>query len=145
MLNHKFFRKVGTLIRDEYRTHVFTKALDVKDKPFKPYTKAYSERKAGGASKNKRFTKGDKFTSPVLSGDLTRDYGTIYKTSPTGFEMVWSSHGAKIEWLKDVGRVLTTKEQALPKAIAKLLEVKTDKFIKEEGLGPDKTTRHRIG
>ena len=59
--------------------------------------------------------------------------------------MGWSSHGEKVEWLKGMKRFLTTKEQALPKAIAKDLEKKTDEFIKREGLGPDKTTRHRIG
>ena len=42
-------------------------------------------------------------------------------------------------------RLLSTKEQALPKAVAKLLEVETDKFINKEGLGGDTITRHRIG
>ena len=144
MLNHKFFKEVGTQIREAYRTHIFTKALDVNDDPFGGYKEPYDSLKRTGKLSRQQRGFG-KHTSPIVSTDLLRDYGTVYKTSATGFEMGWSSHGAKIEWLKDVGRVLTTKEQALPKAIAKLLEVKTDKFIKEEGLGPDKTTRHRIG
>ena len=167
MLNHKFFKEVGTQIRDAYRTHIFTKALDINDKKFKGYSTygskcvtmnvkksfkqsapkegySYSEAKKGKMFKRQDDQFSNK-TSPVLSGDLYGDFGTVYETSPTGFKMGWSSQGEKVEWLRGMKRVLTTKQQALPKAVAKLLEVKTDKFIKEEGLGGDTITRHRIG
>ena len=167
MLNHKFFRKVGTQIRDAYRTHIFTKALDINDKKFdgystrgskwvtinvrKPFKKnapkkgySYKQAKEGGMLKRQQ-TKYANSTAPLLSGDLLNDFGTIYNTSPTGFEIGWSKEGAKVDWLKGMKRLLSTKEQALPKAVAKLLEVETDKFINKEGLGGDTITRHRIG
>ena len=167
MLNHKFFKEVGTDIREAYRTHIFTKALDINNKKFKGYStygskwvtmsvkksfkqsapkKGYSYKEAKEGRMFKR--QDDEFsnkTSPVLSGDLLRDYGTVYSTTAKGFKIGWSSQGEKVEWLKDMKRFLSTKEQALPKAVAKLLEKETDKFIKREGLGPDTTTRHRIG
>ena len=43
-----------------------------------------------------------------------------------------------------MGRELTTKEDALPKAIAKFLREESDKYIKKK-LGKSKTTRHRVG
>ena len=143
MLNHKFFKEVGTQIREAYRTHIFTKALDINDRQFPNYKEPYGSLKREG--KLFRQQKGfGKLTSPIVSTDLLRDFGTIYKTSEKGFQMGWSSKGAVVASLNKRGRLLTTKQQALPKAIAKLLEVETDKFIKEE-LGPDKTTRHKIG
>ena len=144
MLNHKFFKEVGTQIREAYRTHIFTKALDVNDDPFGGYKEPYDSLKRTGKLSRQQTGFG-KHTSPIVSTDLLRDYGTVYKTSATGFEMGWSSKGAVVESLNKRGRLLSTKEQALPKAVAKLLEKETDKFIKREGLGPDKTTRHRIG
>ena len=167
ILSHIFFREVGILIRDAYRTHIFTKGLDINDKKFDGYSTrgskwvtmnvkksfkqsapkegySYSEAKKGKMFKRQDDQFSNK-TSPVLSGDLYGDFGTVYETSPTGFKMGWSSQGEKVEWLRGMKRVLTTKQQALPKAVAKLLEVKTDKFIKEEGLGGDTITRHRIG
>ena len=144
MLNHKFFKEVGTQIREAYRTHIFTKALDVNDKPFAGYKEPYgSLKRAGKLSRQQRGF--GKINSPIVSTDLLRDYGTIYKTSAKGFQMGWSSKGEVVASLNKRGRLLSTKEQALPKAVAKLLEVETDKFIKEEGLGGDTTTRHRIG
>ena len=167
ILSHIFFREVGTLIRDEYRTHIFTKGLDINDKKFKGYStngskwvtmnvkksfkqsapkKGYSYKEAKEGKMFKR--QDDQFsnkTSPVLSGDLYGDFGTVYETSPTGFKMGWSSQGEKVEWLKGMGRVLSTKEQALPKAVAKLLEKETDKFINNNYFGDDTKVIHKIG
>ena len=65
MLNHKFFREVGTQIRDAYRTHIFTKALDVNNKPFSSkYSEPYGSLKKAG--KLPRQKKG-KINSPKVS------------------------------------------------------------------------------
>ena len=144
MLNHKFFKEVGTQIREAYRTHIFTKALDVNDKPFAGYKDPYGSLKRAGKLSRQQTGFG-KHTSPIVSTDLLRDYGTVSdKTSAKGFQMGWSSKGEVVASLNKRGRLLSTKEQALPKAVAKLLEKETDKFIKREGLGPDTTTRHKI-
>ena len=168
ILSHIFFREVGTLIRDEYRTHIFTKGLDINDKKFKGYStngskwvtmnvkksfkqsapkKGYSYKEA---KEGKMFKRQDpafsNSTAPVLSGDLLRDYGTVNLNSTSkGFQLGWSSQGQKVEWLKGMKRLLSTKEQALPKAVAKLLEKETDKFINNNYFGGDTTITHRIG
>ena len=145
MLDRKFWLKQGPNTRDRYRDHIFTKAKDVKGNNFKGYTKAYEQKKAGGRSKNKRFTKGAKFTSPVLTGDLERDYTLIEERN--GFAIGWVSQGAKIEWLKNNGRVLTTEQQPLPKKVLKNLYDNADRYIKKgmDKIIPNKTTTHNIG
>ena len=143
MLNHKFFKEVGTQIREAYRTHIFTKALDVNDKPFAGYKEPYgSLKRAGKLSRQQRGF--GKINSPIVSTDLLRDFGTIYKTSSTGFQMGWSSQGAKVKWLKDMKRerVLTTKQQALPSAIVKLLDREQEKYVNKK-FGPNKTFRYK--
>ena len=145
MLSHKWFKEVGTQIREAYRTHVFTEGLDVNDKSFKPYTsETYEQRKKAG--KFKRFTKGDKLTSPVLTGDLLRDYSLI-KTSSTGFQIGWTTFGARVEHLRNYGRVLTTSDKPLPTKVFKYLTTEACKYIKKETkkLIPCKTKKHKIG
>tara|TARA_R100000152_G_C6769057_1_gene194758 strand:+ start:867 stop:1298 length:432 start_codon:yes stop_codon:yes gene_type:complete len=142
MLDHKFFREVGTQIREAYRTHTFTKALDVNDKPFSSnYNPKYKQLKQSG--KLPRQQKGfGKLNSPIVSTDLLRDFGSIYKTSATGFQMGWSSKGEVVESLVKKRRLLTTKEQPLPKAIEKLLDKEQEKYV-DKKFGPDKTFRYR--
>ena len=168
ILSHIFFREVGILIRDAYRTHIFTKGLDINDKKFDGYSTrgskwvtmnvkksfkqsapkegySYKEAKEGKMFKRQDDQFSNK-TSPVLSGDLLRDYGTVNLNSTSkGFRLGWSSQGQKVEWLKGMGRVLSTKEQALPKAVAKLLEKETDKVINNNYFGDDTKVIHKIG
>ena len=168
ILSHIFFREVGILIRDAYRTHIFTKGLDINDKKFDGYSTrgskwvtmnvkksfkqsapkegySYKEAKEGKMFKRQDDQFSNK-TSPVLSGDLLRDYGTVNLNSTSkGFRLGWSSQGQKVEWLKGMGRVLSTKEQALPKAVAKLLEKETDKFNNNNYFGDDTKVIHKIG
>ena len=58
--------------------------------------------------------------------------------------MGWAAYGERVEWLRKMGRELTTKEDALPKSIVKNLSQLADKEIKRK-LGGNKTTRHKIG
>ena len=144
MLDRKWFSEVGKEIRKAYRTHVFTKALDVNDKPFSSnYNPKYKALKQAGKLPRQRG-KASKIYAPIVSTDLLRDFGTIYKVTDTGFEMGWSKYGDRVEKLRILGRELTTKEDALPKSVVKILKHETDKCIKK-GLGGNKTTRHKIG
>ena len=144
MLDRKWFSDVGKKIRKDYRTHVFTKALDVNDKPFSSiYSTKYKILKQAGELPRQK--KG-KINAPKVSWDLLRDFGKIWKVTDTGFEMGWAAYGERIQWLKDMepSRELTTKEDALPKSVVKNLSQLADKEIKRK-LGGNKTTRHKIG
>ena len=143
MLDTKFFITESQKVKNKYREHIFDDAKDVFDKQFKPYTsKVYEERKRAGDFK--RFEKREKLTAPVLTGDLYRDLAVIGNPTATGFQMGWSVWGAKVVALDKLGRVLTSPKQAIPKSVAKYLQVQGDKYI-DKKLGPNKTTRHKIG
>ena len=83
-------------------------------------------------------------TAPVLTGDLLRDYGMIGRPVNTGFQIGFASRGSVVEELNNRGRVLTSPKQAIPKSVASYLQVQGDKYIKKS-LGPNTTTRHKIG
>ena len=143
MLDNKDFISIGANVRDKYRTHIFTKALDVNDKPFSSvYDSKYKALKSAG--KLPRQQKGfGKINSPIVSTDLLRDFGSIYSTSNNGFKMGWSVSGAKIKSLEKQKRFLTTKEKALPNNVAKFLDKQVDMAINKK-LGGDTTTIHKI-
>ena len=141
MLDNKDFIKIGANVRDKYRTHIFTKALDVNDRKFKGYKEPYKSRKRSGKIK-RQATQSANTTAPILTTDLMRDFGSVYSTSNKGFKMGWSTYGARVESLKKKGRVLTSKEKALPDGVAKFLDKEVDMAIKKK-LGGNTTTIHR--
>ena len=142
MLDKIFFLKVGPNVRDRYREHIFKKALDVFGKPFKAYTSKYGQRKK--ANKFKRQASQYAGTkAPVLTSDLLRDYSLI-KTASRGFQIGWTTLGARVEALKKMGRVLTSKSQPMPDGVIRYLHSEAHSYIKKR-LGPNKTTTYRIG
>ena len=142
MLDKIFFLKVAPNVRDRYREHIFKKALDVFGKPFKAYTPKYGQAKR--ANKFKRQASQYAGTNaPVLTSDLLKDYSLI-KTASRGFQIGWTTLGARVEWLKKMGRVLTSKSQPMPDGVIKYLNNEAHSYIKKR-LGPNKTTTYRIG
>ncbi len=142
MLDKKDFIKIGANVRDAYRTHIITKGLDINDKKFQGYNEPYKSLKRSGKIK-RQATQFANTTAPILTTDLLRDYGSVYGTSSTGFKMGWSISGGKIKGLEKRGRLLTTKEKALPDAVAKFLDEEVDRAINKK-LGGDTTTIHNI-
>ena len=142
MLDLKFFLRVGPNVRDRYRDHIFEDAKDVFGKPFKKYTSKYGQAKRANKFKRQAFKYANS-NAPVLTSDLLRDYSLI-KTMRKGFHIGWTTLGARVEWLKKMGRVLTTPKQPLPKGVINYLDKEANSYIKKR-LGPNKTTIHKIG
>ena len=153
MLDKQFFITHGPIIRDRYRKHIFDKAKDVYGKPFKGYSTygskwvtmnvkksfrqsapkegySYSQAKKGKMLKRQDEAFANK-NSPVASGDLYRDFG-IMRTTSDGFQMGWAIWGAKIKWLKDMGRRLSTSDQPIPKELIEYLRKNTSGYIKKK-------------
>ena len=142
MLDKIFFLKVGPNVRDRYRDHIFKKALDVFGKPFKAYTSKYGERKRANKFKRQASDYANS-KAPVLTQQLLNDYSLI-KTASRGFQIGWTTLGARVEALKKMGRVLTSKSQPMPDGVIKYLHNEAHSYIKKR-LGPNKTTTYRIG
>mgnify|MGYP000716282299 CR=1 FL=1 len=143
MLDATFFRRVGANARDRYRKHIFQDSKDVYDKPFKQYTsKQYAERKRANKFKLQASDYANS-KAPVLTQQLLNDYSLI-KTMTNGFQIGWTTFGARVEWLKKLGRVLTSPKQPLPKGVINYLDKEANSYIKKR-LGPNKTTTYKIG
>ena len=142
MLDKIFFLKVGPNVRDRYRDHIFKKALDVFGKPFKAYTSKYGQNKRANKFKRQASDYASS-NAPVLTSDLLIDYSLI-KTASRGFQIGWASLGARVEGLKKMGRVLTSKSQPMPDGVIKYLHNEAHSYIKKR-LGPNKTTTYKIG
>lgn len=148
MLDSTFFRRIGPNVRDRYRKHIFQDAKDVFDKPFKDYKKnkkgisIYGQRKRANKFKRQASQYANS-KAPVLTSDLLRDYSLI-KTSTSGFQIGWITLGARVEALKKMGRVLTTKQQPMPDGVISYLSKEAHGYIKKK-LGPNKTTTYKIG
>ena len=142
MLDATFFRRVGPNVRDRYREHIFKKALDVFGKPFKAYKSKYGQRKRANKFKRQASQYANS-NAPVLTSDLLRDYSLI-KTATSGFQIGWTTLGARVEALKKMGRVLTSKSQPMPQGVIVYLNSQAHSYIKKR-LGKNKTTRYKIG
>ena len=141
MLDTKFFLRVGPNARDRYRKHIFQDGKDVFGKSFKTYSKEYGERKR--ANKFKRQASqyaGSK--APVLTSDLLRDFSLI-KTTSGGFQLGWTTYGARVKHLKKMGRVLSASNQPLPDGVIKYLSKEARLYINKK-LPKGKKT-YRIG
>ena len=142
MLDATFFRRIGPNVRDRYRKHIFQDAKDVFGKPFKAYSKSYGERKRANKFKLQASDYANS-KAPVLTQQLLNDYSLI-KTMRNGFQIGWTTFGARVEWLKKMGRVLTSKSQPMPDGVINYLSKEANRYIKKR-LGPNKTTRYKIG
>ena len=141
MLDTKFFLRVGPNARDRNRKHIFQDGKDVFGKPFKTYSKEYGERKR--ANKFKRQASqyaGSK--APVLTSDLLRDFSLI-KTTSGGFQLGFTTYGARVKHLKKMGRVLSASNQPLPDGVIKYLSKEARLYINKK-LPKGKKT-YRIG
>tara|TARA_R110002096_G_scaffold170495_1_gene342920 strand:+ start:73 stop:507 length:435 start_codon:yes stop_codon:yes gene_type:complete len=142
MLDAAFFRRIGPNVRDRYRKHIFQDAKDVFGKPFKAYESKYGQAKRANKFKRQASQYANS-NAPVLTSDLLRDYSLI-KTATSGFQIGWTSLGARVEWLKKMGRVLTTKSQPMPDGVITYLHKEAHGYIKKR-LGKNKTTTYKIG
>lgn len=119
MLDTAFFLRVGPIVRDRYRKHIFKDAKDVFDNNFKGYSTEYGENKRANKFK-RQSSQYSGSLAPVLTSDLLRDFSLI-KTSSGGFQIGWIAQGAKVKWLKDMGRTLTDPNQPLPNKVIQYL------------------------
>ena len=127
MLDFKFFSTVGVEVVNRYRKHIFDEGKDIDGKKFKSYSDEYGSRKR--AKKYKRQANAfANTTSPVLTGDLFRDFKLIGMPNDKGFSFGTVSHGGKVEALKKLGRNLYRDNKVLPTPVVKYFEKEMKKY-----------------
>ena len=141
MLDATFFRRIGPNVRDRYRKHIFQDAKDVFGKPFKAYTSKYGQNKRANKFK-RQASQYSNSNAPVLTSDLLRDFSLI-RTSSGGFQLGWTTFGARVQSLKKMGRVLSASNQPLPDSVIQYLSKEARLYINKK-LPKGKKT-YRIG
>ena len=127
MLDKKFFFKLAPNVVNMYRNHTFSKGLDVNGKKFKPYSIKYSKAKKSGKLK-RQSSKFKNTTSPVLTGDLMRDF-KVKKIKSDSFSFGTVTHGGKVEGLSKLGRNISTSSTPIPKKIQKFIIKEADDYF----------------
>ena len=130
MLDKKFFRELAQNVVNMYRNHIFDKGLDVKGKKFKSYSKEYGESKRAKKFKRQANEFANK-TSPVLTGDLFRDF-KLKRIKGDGFSFGTVSHGGKVIGLGKLGRDISTSKTPIPSNIAKFIVKEAEDYIMGE-------------
>ena len=130
MLDKKFFRELAPNVVNMYRKHTFEKGLDVEGKKFKPYSIKYGQRKKANKFK-RQSSKFKNTTSPVLTGDLFRDF-KVKKIKSDSFSFGTVTHGGKVEGLNKLGRNISTSSTPIPKKIQKFIIKEADDYFMKE-------------
>ena len=132
MLDFNFFKTVGVNVVNMYRVHIFDEGKDIDDKKFKKYSTKYGEKKRANKFK-KQSSDHAKTTSPVLTGDLYRDFKLIMSSiKKDGFMFGTVVHGGKVESLKELGRNLYRDKKVLPTHVAEYFEKEVIKYTEKK-------------
>ena len=125
LLDKNFFHKLGINVVNMYRNHTFKKGLDYKGKKFKKYSTEYTKAKRTGTLFRQDSNYKNK-TSPVLTGDLWRDFKFIRETSED-FTFGTVAHGAKVDSLEKLGRIIATSK-SIPKHISDFILEEAEEY-----------------
>ena len=118
LFSDKFWNDLGANLVNRYRHYIFDKTnpRDAYGKPFKEYSKGYTETKKTG----KMFRQDSSYANsyaPYLTGDLYRDLNHTVDAKNNAIYIGWNDEANKIDWLKKNGRILTDANPPLPKAV----------------------------
>jgi len=141
MLSRNYFMNIAPIVRDMYRKHIFSKALDVHGAPFKSYTTQYGERKRGNKFK-RQSTEYKNSRAPVLTGDLYGDF-KVLKIMNNGFQLGWAAFGSRVIHLGKMGRVLSADNQVFPDKVERFIDKATSRRVRKK-LPKNKTIRFKI-
>lgn len=119
IVDRRFFNALGKRVVRKYKDHIWTDQEDVYNRKFKAYSKSYRDLKRSGKIK-RQSSSSRSSRAPFLSGDFKNDF-TLFGANDGGFQMGWRGHGGKVKWLKDMGRVVTARNQPMPKRIQEFI------------------------
>ncbi len=123
LFDRKAFALFEAVAVNEYRKITFDKSNPrmADDRPFPKYTKAYEKRKKANKLRRQNSSYANS-TAPYVVGDLANDTKSSFSVKKDSIFINWSSHGYKLQHLRDNGRILTSREHPInPKVIKKLM------------------------
>ena len=127
ILTKQFWKKLGDETADRIRVHTTKGGKDVHNKSFEGYSTIYKARKTSG--KYKRQSSTSSKPDLQLTGDMMRNLQTR-GFSKDNVIIGWSGTNAqKIEWNKDMGRTVTSKQRPVFKGIERFILKEVDLAI----------------
>ena len=115
MLTKKFFDRLGKKAFKMYKAHIWGNQKDVKENKFRRYSEPYGSLKRGNKLKSQSAESASS-RAPILTGAFRNDL--IFKGATTnGFKFSWNSRGQIVNHLADMGRLVTTERNPLPKDV----------------------------
>ena len=126
LLDKRFFSELGPNVVNLYRKHTFDKGKDYEDKKFDKYSTKYGRAKRTGKLK-RQSSRFKNTTSPVLTGDLYRDFKFI-KAAKDSFSFGTVAHGAKVDNLEKLGRIIATSKR-IPKHIEEFILKEAEEYV----------------
>ena len=115
MLSKKFFDRLGRKAFKMYKYHIWDRGIDVKGNKFRGYSAEYGARKrANKISEQWAATVNSK--APWVTKAFYNDL--MFKGATTnGFKFEWNDRGQIVNHLADMGRLVTTERNPLPKDV----------------------------
>ena len=163
MLSKKFFKRLGVKALKMYKAQIFDRATDVRGNKFKGYSQnptKWASIMAKKSARKKIPKEGISYGQAKRMGILQRQWaGSKNTTAPiltkgffnnlkfrgataNQFKIGWSSKGAMVEHLADMGRLVTTDKNPFPKDVEIEIERQVDREIKRHK--DLKSKRHKI-
>ena len=118
LFSDKFWNDLGANLVNRYRHYIFDKTnpRDAYGKPFKEYSKGYTETKKTGNMLRQDSSYANS-KAPYLSGDLYNHLDHSLDAKNNTIYIGWIAQAYKINWLKKIGRILTDARYPLPKDV----------------------------
>ena len=130
MLSKKFFQRVGVKALKMYKSHIFERAKDVRGNKFRGYSTKYGEMKKANRLK-RQWAGSSSSRAPWVTKDFYNDL-KLARVTNNGFYLQWTSQGAKVNYLADMKREVTSKDTPLPKDVANEIDRQVMKELKME-------------
>ena len=127
------YEKLAALAVNEYRKITFdvNNPTMANKKKFPKYkSKSYEKRKESNQL-NRQDGSYAKSTAPVVSGDLMLDTKGDYSLKHESIYIGWNAQANKIDWLRDNGRILTSKQYPINPDVVKKMMPQLNKELKK--------------
>jgi len=115
MLSKKFFDRLGKKALKMYKYHIFERGIDVKENRFRGYSEPYGSLKRANKLNGQWAGSANK-KAPIVTKAFYNDL-MLKGATTNGFKFEWNARGQIVNHLADMGRLVTTEKNPLPKDV----------------------------
>ena len=129
MLSKKFFTRLGKVkVLKMFKAHIFDRATDVRGNKFRGYSAKYGEKKRAGLL-TEQWAGSTGTKAPMVTKAF---YNNLKFRGATAnqFKIGWDSRGGLVNYLADMGRIVTEEKNPFPKDVVIEIERQVIREIK---------------